>query len=136
MGELLSREERARAAADEIRAAGDYRWVGIYEAREGRISVMAWSGPAPPTYPSFPATEGLCGAAVGSRQTVVVGDVDEDPRYLTTLATTRSEMVVPIVRAGTVLGVLDVESERPRAFSESDRRRLEGRAVELASIWD
>jgi len=70
-------------------------------------------------------TEGLCGAAVASRNPVVVGDVRRDPRYLRTLGDTRSEIVVPILEPGRVLGVIDVESERPDAFGELDRARLE-----------
>jgi L-methionine (R)-S-oxide reductase len=128
---------RARRIAAAIRDTGGYRWVGLYEVSTEEISVLAWSGPSAPAYPRFPASQGLCGASAASRATVAVGDVSQDPRYLTTLGSTRSEIVVPILdrsRGGTV-GLLDVESDLLDAFGEGDRRCLEECAAALAPLW-
>jgi GAF domain-containing protein len=124
------------ASAARIRRDGGYRWVGIYEVTDGEIAIAGWDGPNEPAYPRFPRTQGLCGAAVETGETVVVGDVASDPRYLTTFASTRSEIVVPILRAGAVVGVLDVESDRSEAFGHDDRAQLEVAATLLATEWD
>jgi len=122
--------------AERIREAGAYRWVGIYAVGRSEISVIGWSGPAPPAYPRFPKDRGLCGAAAASGRTVVVNDVVKDPRYLETLTTTRSEIVVPVKRStGEVVGVIDVESERPDAFGIVDQQKLEEFAVLAAALW-
>jgi L-methionine (R)-S-oxide reductase len=130
-GEPSSRFERV---VESIRRGGGYRWVGLYGVVREEISILAWSGPGEPQHPRFPATEGLCGDAVRRRETVIVGDVTQDPRYLTTFSSTRSEIVVPIFNfvTGRPRGVLDVESERVDAFTDADRRLLERCAAELS----
>jgi GAF domain-containing protein len=124
------------ADAAKIRGEGGYRWVGIYEVTDEEIGILGWDGTGEPAHPRFPRTQGLCGAAVETGETVVVGDVANDPRYLTTFGNTRSEIVVPIRRNGAVVGVLDVESDRPDAFGERDREQLEAAAAQLARAWD
>ena len=122
--------------AESIRKAGDYRWVGIYAVGPEEISVIGWSGPAPPAHPRFPKDRGLCGAAAASGKTVVVEDVTKDPRYLKTLDDTRSEMVVPVKReSGEVVGLIDVESEHEDGFTPLDLRLLEGFASVVAGLW-
>jgi L-methionine (R)-S-oxide reductase len=128
---------KALRIADAIRRAGAYRWVGIYQVGPEEIAAMGWSGPGPPEHPRFPVTEGLCGAAVAQRATVVVGDVSADARYLTTLGTTRSEIVVPVFAADRqrVVGLIDVESQHKDAFSGADRGLLERCALMMAPLW-
>ncbi|HEX9687801.1 MAG TPA: GAF domain-containing protein [Thermoanaerobaculia bacterium] len=122
--------------ADRIRETGGYRWVGIYAVGREEISVIGWSGPEAPAHPRFPKNRGLCGAAAASGSTVVVRDVAEDPRYLITFGSTRSEIVVPVKRAtGKVVGLIDVESEKLDAFTSEDRRLLEKFASEVAGLW-
>ncbi len=137
--EILSisgdRVGKARRISAAIRETGGYRWVGIYDVSDDEIGVVAWSGPSAPAYPRFPSSQGLCGATVQSRKTIAVGDVTQDPRYLTTLGTTRSEIVVPVLDGGHVVGLLDVESDVTDAFSEDDRRCLEECAATLAPFW-
>ena len=129
--------ECVKKAAEMIRAARGYRWVGIYKVTRGECVIVAGTGNKPPTYPRFPATQGLCGAVVDSRETLVVGDVQKDPRYLPTFWTTRSEIVVPVISESTrrVTGIIDVESDKLNAFGDDDRDFLEhaagliGRAI-------
>ena len=67
---------------------------------------------------AFSDHAGLCGAARGNRETIVVGDVHKDPRYLPTFGSTQSEIVVPIIdEHNHVVGILDVESEKLNAFA-------------------
>jgi putative methionine-R-sulfoxide reductase with GAF domain len=129
------RTPRARAVAGAIRRGGKYRWVGLYDVGVDEISVLAWSGSGPPTHPRFPRSQGLCGAAVAVGETVIVDDATTDPRYLTTFGSTRSEMVVPVMADGAVLGLIDVESERPAEFSAADRVLLERCAAAIVPFW-
>jgi GAF domain-containing protein len=131
-----SRQAKAERAAGIIRRAGGYRWVGLYDVSPADIAVVAWQGPAPPTHPRFPRSQGLNGAAVASGSPVIVPDVSTDPRYLTTIGGTRAEMIVPVKDGdGRVVGTIDVESEQTNAFSESDRTLLEGCAEALRPLW-
>ena len=131
----VDREQRASRVAASIRRFGGYRWVGVYDVTADEIAVVAWDGPAPPTHPRFPRSQGLCGAAVAAGGSVIVGDVTDDPRYLTTHTTTRSEIVVPVFQDGGVVGLVDVESEQPNAFDESDKQLLERSAAVIAPLW-
>jgi putative methionine-R-sulfoxide reductase with GAF domain len=114
-----------------------YRWVGIYQVDETEASILGWSGPGAPSHPSFPVTQGLTGAAIRSRSTIVSDDVAKDPRYLTTFGSTRSEMIVPIFNAlGTVVGTIDIESDRIAAFLSEDRALVEACAGEILSVYE
>jgi L-methionine (R)-S-oxide reductase len=130
------RDRRASRVAAAIRRLGGYRWVGIYDVDADEIAVVGWDGQAPPAHPRFPRTEGLCGAAAAAGEAVIVGDVRADPRYLTTHATTRSEIVVPVFDAGLIVGLIDVESERRHAFSERDQHLLERCATLIAPLFE
>jgi 2-methylisocitrate lyase-like PEP mutase family enzyme/putative methionine-R-sulfoxide reductase with GAF domain len=133
-----SRSEKAQRAAATIRTAGGYRWVGLYDVGAEQIGVVGWDGPAAPTHPTFPVTQGLNGAAVASGQPVIVQDVSRDVRYLATLGSTRAEMIMP-VRAGShgaVLGTIDVESDRVDSFTDRDRELLSACAGALEGLWN
>ena len=132
------RERRAAGVARAIRQAGTYRWVGLYEVTEDEIVNLAFDGLGVPAHPRFPVTQGLSGAAVASGETVMVGDVSKDPRYLTAFGSTRSEIIVPIVgRVGRkVVGTIDVESEKMDAFSEEDLAVLERCAAAAAELFE
>jgi L-methionine (R)-S-oxide reductase len=136
-GELrLPRDERAQRIADLIRTSTDRRWVGIYEVTPTEVVNLAWSGPAPPAHHRFPAERGLTGAAIKARETVVSNDVARDPRYLTALASTGSELIVPVIVEDEVVGTLDVEDESTDAFSDEDRRLFERVAGEMGPLYD
>lgn len=123
-----------KTAAEMVRAERDYRWIGIYKIERGDFVIAAGTGDEPPAYPRFPKTQGLCGAVAETGETVIVGDVRKDPRWLPAFWTTNSEIVVPILgeTSGQVIGVIDVESEKRGAFTEDDRDFLEHVAVVIA----
>ncbi len=79
-----------------------------------------------------PIQRGLIGAAVSTRQTVTVGDVRYDPRYILVHPETRSEMAVPLIYKGKVLGVLDLEHTRPNFFNDGHVHAVSTLAAQLA----
>jgi len=131
-GERVPRAGRVAAA---IRRFGGYDWVGLYDVGADAIAVVAWAGEHAPAHPRFPVDEGLCGAAVAARATIAVGDVANDPRYLTTHGTTRSEIVVPVCTGTVPVGLIDVASDRAHAFAGSDEELLEGCAALISPLW-
>src|SRR6266446_10575144 len=129
-----SRMEKLQQIAALMRNSGSYRWVGLYDVdrQAGEVVNLVWDGPGAPEYPTFPITKGLTSSAIAEKRTVNVGDVGADPRYLTALGSTRSEIIVPISNdQGEVVGTIDVESERSNAFDQSSERLLEDCAVLL-----
>jgi GAF domain-containing protein len=119
--------------AEMIRAACDYRYVGIYKISRGDFVIVGKTGKCPPAYPRFPITQGLAATALESKQSVVVADVHKDPRYLPTFGSTQSEIVVPVItETNKVVGFIDVESEKLNAFTENDRDFLEHAAFLIA----
>jgi len=121
--------------AEMIRTACDYRWVGIYKIVRDDFVIVAKTGSCPPAYPRFPVTQGLAASALETKQAVMVADVHKDPRYLPTFGSTNSEIVVPVItEAGKVVGLIDVESEKLDAFTESDRDFLEHAAFLIARV--
>jgi putative methionine-R-sulfoxide reductase with GAF domain len=83
-------EGRALRVAELVRTHTGRRWVGMYRVDGDEVVNLAWSGPAAPAYPRFPADRGLTGAAIAARSPVVSNDVASDPRYLAALASTGS----------------------------------------------
>jgi L-methionine (R)-S-oxide reductase len=131
------RAVRAKALAEVIRSLRAYRWVGIYDVGPESVSVIAWTGPEGPAYPVFPITAGLTAVAIGEKQTIVVGDVRNDPRYLTALGNTLSEMIVPVLDSAgqKVVGTIDVESELANAFSAEQTAEIEEFARLALPLW-
>lgn len=132
------REVRARKAAEIVRAARAYRWVGIYDVDDDRVELLGHTGVQAPVFVEFSADEGLSGEAIRTRSTVVSNDVSADPRYLTAFESTGSEMIVPILGAesGIAIGTLDVESDRVGAFSDEDRAFVERCAIALMPLFE
>jgi L-methionine (R)-S-oxide reductase len=109
-----------------------YTWVGIYLLEGDELVLGPFIGkPSPHT--RIPLGQGICGAAATEQATIIVDDVHADPRYLACSLETRSEIVVPIMREGQVLGELDIDSDVPAAFGPRDRELLEAVAAALAA---
>lgn len=101
-----------------------YTWVGIYLLEGNELVLGPFLGkPSPHTH--IPLGRGICGAAAAEKTTIIVDDVNADPRYLACSLETRSEIVVPIMDGADVLGELDIDSDRPAAFGPRDRDLLE-----------
>lgn len=142
--DVLSSVEQAAAGSAEARALmaetvallrrerPRYNWVGVYLLENDELVLGPYVG-KPTPHTRIPLNKGICGAAASTGKTVIVNDVNADPRYLACSLETRSEIVVPIVRAGHVLGEIDIDSDTPAAFTEEDRKLLEAVAEILAA---
>lgn len=109
----------------------DYSWVGIYQVDGEELVLGPFLGkPSPHT--RIPLGRGICGAAATQKATIIVDDVNADPRYLACSIETKSEIVVPIMQGARVLGEIDIDSDRPAAFGPADRHLLEAVAALLA----
>ncbi len=107
-----------------------FNWVGFYMIEKGRPGEdpMLVLGPyvgAETPHKRIPLNQGICGAAVSSGQTVVVDDVNADPRYLACSIETKSEIVAPVLVQGNPVGELDIDSHTPAAFTDDDRKLVE-----------
>jgi GAF domain-containing protein len=109
-----------------------YTWAGIYLLEGDELVLGPYLGkPSPHT--RIPLHRGICGAAASQKATIVVDDVNSDPRYLACSLETKSEIVVPIMLGDAVLGEIDIDSDRPAAFGDADRTLLEEVARALAT---
>jgi L-methionine (R)-S-oxide reductase len=132
----LDRVAKARAVAEALQHAGGYHWVGLYDVDATHIRAIAWTGTVAPTFPRFLRSQGLNGAAVASRQALVVQDVTQDSRWLTTFGTSKAEAIFPVIVDGVVVGTIDVESDRIGAFTPADEELLNCAAQVLQPLWD
>ncbi|WP_263358332.1 GAF domain-containing protein [Acidicapsa ligni] len=104
-----------------------YSWTGFYmlDPNDPDTLVLGpFVGDSTP-HVRIPVTEGICGAAVALGKTVIVDDVNADPRYLSCSIKTKSEIVVPIYVHGRILGEIDIDSHDAAAFTSADRDFLE-----------
>ena len=129
------RVEKAGALAQVIKTARAYRWVGLYDVTPEEVVAIAWTGSDPPAYPRFPVTKGLSGAAVATREPVVVQDVTTVPRYLTAFGSTRAEAIFRVAVDGRVVGTIDVESDRINACGPQDEEFLKTCTLLLTPLW-
>jgi GAF domain-containing protein len=115
-----------------------YNWVGFYmiDPQDSNMLVLGpFRGAATP-HTRIPLNQGICGAAASSGETVVVDDVNSDPRYLACSIETKSEIVVPVFAKGKVVGELDIDSHAPAAFGPDDRHLCEHAAQLLGKFID
>ncbi len=134
---LISEAPDGRAAMTSAVAAlkaglPHYTWAGIYVLEGDELVLGPYLG-KPSPHARIPLNRGICGAAASEKQTIIVDDVNSDPRYLACSIETKSEIVVPIMRGDTVLGEIDIDSDRPAAFGATDRALLERVAAALAA---
>ena len=124
----------ANAAALLYRSLPEVNWAGFY-LLEGETLVL---GPfqGKPACIEIPLGRGVCGTAAASGKTVVVPDVHAFPGHIACDEDSRSEIVVPLLKNGTVAGVLDIDSPVCGRFSEKDRATLEAFARLLEkNLW-
>ena len=122
-----------KQVAEMIRSVRNYRFTAIYKIVKDEFVILAGTGDEPSAYPRFPKTQGLCGAALESGKSIVVGDVSKDKRYLPAFHTTRSEIIVPMKNEHKhIVGMLNCESDKLNAFGDEDKQFLERAAGLIA----
>ena len=112
-----------------------YSWVGIYRVEGLDLVLDAWAGPTATEHTRIPIGKGICGFAAKAGRTEIVSDVSKDPRYLQCFLSTKSEIVVPISREGSVVGEIDIDSDQLDAFTSVDKEFLEALGRKASSIW-
>ena len=108
-----------------------YSWVGVYQLEGNELVLGPFRG-KPSPHARIPLAQGICGAAATQKATIIVDDVNSDPRYLACSLETQSEIVVPVMRGNEVLAEIDIDSDARAAFDDRDRRMLEAVAALLA----
>jgi len=146
VGELesLAREQREPEAFMRevvqrlLRAVPKFNWVGFYliDAADPQMLVLGPYVGAPTPHTRIPLTQGICGAAAASGATIVVDDVNADPRYLACSLDTKSEIVAPVRAHGRVIGELDIDSHSPAAFGTEDRALVERCAALVGEVFE
>ena len=116
----------ANLAALVYHALPDLNWVGFYFYDGAELVVGPFQGL--PACVRIALDKGVCGAAARTRQTQRVADVEAFPGHIACDAASRSELVVPLVHAGALVGVFDLDSPRVDRFDEEDQQGLEALA--------
>lgn len=109
----------------------DCNWTGFYRMVDGELVLGPFTGR--PACIRIPLGVGVCGAAAKSGETQLVEDVHAFPGHIACDARSRSELVVPVVRDGQVIAVIDLDSPDLARFDEDDRAGIEALAALLAS---
>ena len=121
----------ANAAALLWQYLPDLNWAGFYRMVGGELVLGPFQGKA--ACIRIPLGKGVCGTAAASGETQVVADVHAFPGHIACDAASRSELVVPIVRDGAVLGVIDLDSPEPGRFDAEDAAGCEALAALLST---
>jgi L-methionine (R)-S-oxide reductase len=135
--ELLGDEKNfvanaANTAALLFQQLPDVNWVGFYIAERKQLVLGPFQGK--PACVRIPFGKGVCGTAASQRKTIVVPDVNAFPGHIFCDTASRSEIVVPLLNWGKMLGVLDIDSASLNRFDEDDKEGVESIvAVFLAS---
>jgi len=113
-----------------------YNWTGFYmlDPEDAETLVLGAFHGEPTPHVRIPVSEGICGAAVATGETVVVAAVNADPRYFSCSIRTKSEIVVPVYARGKVVGEIDIDSHAAAAFAEMDRAFLEA-VARIVGEW-
>jgi len=131
--DLIANLANAAAALKECVAAAS--WVGFYLLRGNELVLGPFQGKI--ACVRIALGRGVCGTAAAERRTIVVPDVEKFPGHIACDAGSRSEIVVPLVRDGRLLGVLDVDSYQEDAFDDLDASGLEAVVQRLAGLaWE
>ena len=126
----------ATVAGELHHAFGYFHWTGFYRAVSENLLIV---GPYQGGHGCLriPFGRGVCGAAARSKKTQLVPDVDAFPGHIACSSSTRSEVVVPVLTpGGALLAVLDVDSDAPAAFNETDQEHLERLCTTLGKQFE
>ena len=108
----------------------DLNWAGFYRAAGQELVLGPFCGK--PACIRIPFGQGVCGTAAATARSLLVPDVHAFPGHIACDAASRSELVVPVMRDGTVAAVIDLDSPLPGRFDEQDREGIEALAALIA----
>lgn len=104
----------------------DLNWAGFYLMRNNELILGPFQGkPACVRIPVFPQPRGVCGAAAFERKTQLVVDVHDFPGHIACDSASNSEIVVPLIVCGKVIGVFDIDSPTLNRFDRADQAGIE-----------
>ncbi|CAH0121809.1 MULTISPECIES: GAF domain-containing protein [unclassified Paenibacillus] len=109
----------------------EVNWVGFYLTEDDSGELVLGPFQGLPACVRIPYGKGVCGTAAAKAETIVVADVHAFPGHIACDAASRSEIVVPLIKDGKVIGVLDIDSPIEGRFQEADRIYLEKFAAKL-----
>jgi len=136
MSSILDVEELLRRAAEQVKRVIEYQILSLLlydeEQKIFRHRLDVKHGQRVQGKLRVAASEGIVGAAANLREPVLVPDVSVDPRYLLVNPETRSELAIPMLHKGKIIGVLDLESAQLNAFNEEHVQTLSILAANLA----
>lgn len=124
----------ANCAALLFETLPDLNWAGFYRAIGSDLVLGPFQGR--PACVRIGPGRGVCGAAAAKRATIVVPDVHRFPGHIACDAQSRAEIVVPLIAAGRLIGVLDLDSPQPGRFDQTDAAGLEAIAAALLAASD
>ncbi len=129
-GEPDSVANMANAAALVWEYLPDLNWAGFYRMVEGELVLGPFQGKA--ACIRIALGKGVCGTAAATRETQLVADVHAFPGHIACDAASRSELVVPVMHDGRLIGVLDLDSPEPARFDAEDAAGCEALMALLA----
>ncbi|MGM0489737.1 MAG: GAF domain-containing protein [Planctomycetota bacterium] len=106
-----------------LRYGMGFFWVGFYLVKNDELVLGPFQGPIACT--RIQKGQGVCGQSWQKAETIIVPNVDEFPGHIACSSESKSEIVVPLMRSGEVVGVLDVDSDVLNCFNTTDQRYLE-----------
>ena len=112
----------------------DLNWAGFYWLKGGELVLGPFQGK--PACVRIALGKGVCGTAAQARRSIVVPDVHAFPGHIACDSASRSEVVVPVISGGSVVGVLDLDSPLPARFDEADARALEALVASFVAATD
>ncbi|MCU0125989.1 GAF domain-containing protein [Pseudomonas vlassakiae] len=112
----------------------DLNWAGFYLNRNEELVLGPFQGQV--ACVRIPFSKGVCGAAAATRQTQRVEDVHAFPGHIACDSASNSELVIPLVKEGRLIGVLDLDSPKLARFSEADQLGLERLAAIFLQLTD
>lgn len=107
-------------------------WTGFYRVIGEQLVLGPFQGPVACTRIGF--GKGVCGTSWKEKKTLVVEDVEQFPGHIACSSESKSEIVVPLMKNGEVIGVLDIDSERLATFDQTDKAWLEQIAEAVAAV--
>ncbi|APQ10056.1 GAF domain-containing protein [Pseudomonas oryzihabitans] len=137
---LLAGERNLVANAAQLSAfiyqeVPDLNWAGFYFV-DGQDQLLLGPFQGKVACMRIPFSKGVCGAAASERRTQRVEDVHAFPGHIACDAASRSELVVPLVKEGRLIGVLDLDSPNPARFSAADQAGIEGLVAAFLAATD